>query len=350
MIISELAGVTFPSPPSIKRWDELAPYEIHENTTENAGREISCTQDVAKQFADQLKRRGIDYETHDPVYYDVDTNQRIDGHMRFLASGILGHEEWRMQGVKFANKRAKWKFALIVNNCDNEINRDNTVADVERAIKKLWTIDQSNGIIITSEWIRSEVESCCEGSGSITTNMKEKLISSFELQLRMESGSFQTAERYISWRRSTSDWLDDLSIQYTKGIKVDPWIPEYWENEQQHTLTLEEYTFNSIVYKLLRDMAEIFKQEAKHGIKLPLSICFSVNPPKKGKCLFDKRNDMFEVFINRVENQLLTLNPMFSRENFPWNHPDAQHRFIPQDSENEPDPRQLVKIKNRGFN
>ena len=37
------------------------------------------------------------------------------------------------------------------------------------------------------------------------------------------------------------------------------------------------------------------------------------------------------------------------RDMFPWNHPDAEHRFVAQDN-NKENPDVLIKIKNRSYN
>ena len=332
-------GVSFPSGPLYTEWDSL-------NNSENSGRKVSVSQEDINKFADQLDRKGV-LTDKEPFYFDVDTRDREDGELRYQTSKILGITGWMGQPVKFANKRAKRKFATIINNNDADINRDNTIQDIEAAVEDLMEIDIKDGIIIDDTWIRNEVEDLCQGSGSITGKQREGLINKFISKIQTTTGKFASAKRYTHFKKSIEShhlahWatkkIDDPDFEY------DDWYDTFVGEE--NTLCLEEFTWNSTVYKIMNKLKSCLKQ----GIPMNLLLCVNVpNNPKADFDLNEKRREIFEKHLPKLEEQLLSMNEYFPVERFPWNDSRAEHRFIAQDTTNE-GVWDLIKIKNRHYN
>lgn len=332
-------GVSFPSDMKYIRWDIL-------NNDENSGRKVSVSQEDINKFADQLDRKGI-LTDKEPFYYDVDNLDRIDGELRYRTSKVLGIAGWMGQPTKFANERAKRKFATIINNNDADINRDNTIQDIEAAVEDLMQIDIEDGIVIDDTWIKNEVKDLCTGSGSITGKQREGLINKFISKVQTSTGKFASAKRYTNFKKSIethhlAHWKDlkdkDSSFEY------DSWYDNFVGEE--NTLCLEEFTWNSTIYKIMNKLPSCLQQ----GIPMNLLMC--VNVPSNPKADFDlneKRMEIFEKLLPKLEDQLLSMNPFFPREKFPWNDPRAEHRFIAQDTTNEK-VWDLIKVKNRNFN
>lgn len=335
-----IPGVSFPISQRMKNWDSLC----KESVLENLGRKVSVSTSDVDKFVASLQRNGIKVDK-EPVYYDVDTNERIDGELRYRSSMKLGISAWMMQPVKFQSLRAKRKFALVINNNDQDINRDNTIQDVEATILDLMEMDSKEGIEINSQWIKSEVEDCTRGSGTITARQRENLISSLILGLQRKTGTFVTATRYVEWRRSLDHYVKDQIEQYEQdGAEIDQWILDH--AGESNTLYLEEYTWSAIMYKILE------KLETCLSNKKAMNLLFAVDVPNNPKStfdLFEKRTEIFTKRLAKLEDQLMVMNQYFHREDFPWNYADAQHRFLSQDSTNE-SPRTLVYVPNRTFN
>ena len=86
----------------------------------------------------------------------------------------------------------------------------------------------------------------------------------------------------------------------------------------------------------------------------PIHFIFSVPIPQSKETLATKRFKFFENHVASLEQRLMDLSGLgeLHRKNFPWNHPEAQHRCPAQDTENEKDELEnsLIYIKNRHFN
>jgi len=334
-----VVGVSFPSSALYTEWDRL-------NNDENSGRKVSVTQEEIHKFAEQLDRKGV-LTDKEPFYYDVDDLDRIDGELRYRTSKHLGITGWMGQPTKFANKRAKRKFATIINNNDADINRDNTIQDIKAAVEDLMDMDIKDGIVIDDNWIRNEVEDLCQGSGSITGKQREGLINKFISRVQSSTGKFASAKRYTHFKKSIethhlANWVMKRNEDQT--FEYDNWYDSYVGEE--NTLCLEEFTWNSTVYKIMNKLPACLQQN------MPMNLLMCVNVPNNPRADFDineKRMEIFEKLLPKLEDQLLSMNPFFPREKFPWNDPRAEHRFIAQDTTNE-GVWDLIKVRNRKYN
>lgn len=332
-------GVSFPRKAEYTKWNGL-------NNDENSGRKVSVTQEDIHKFADQLDRKGV-LTDKEPFYFDVDDLDRIDGELRYRTSLHLGIDGWMGQPTKFANRRAKRKFATIINNNDADINRDNTIQDIEAAVEDLMEIDIDDGIVIDDTWIRNEVEDLCQGSGSITGKQREGLIHKLISKIQTSTGKFVSAKRYQHFKKSIethhlANWAKQKNED--PNFEYDEWYDTYVGEE--NTLCLEEFTWNSTVYKIMNKLPACLQQN------MPMNLLLCVNVPNHPKSDFDineKRMEIFEKLLPKLEDQLLSMNPFFPREKFPWNDPRAEHRFIAQDTTNE-GIWDLIKVNNRHYN
>jgi hypothetical protein len=85
----------------------------------------------------------------------------------------------------------------------------------------------------------------------------------------------------------------------------------------------------------------------------PLHVIFSVPIPEAKESLACKRNKFFTLNFDNLENRLLDMQGKShtdkNRREFPWNHPDCEHRTVAQDTINEED-IPLIKVVNSNFN
>jgi len=83
----------------------------------------------------------------------------------------------------------------------------------------------------------------------------------------------------------------------------------------------------------------------------PLHMIFSVDVPTGKETLDSKREKVFSSWLPRLEDKLMNISGQteMHRASFPWNHPDAEHRFVAQDN-NKEEFDSLIKIPNRSYN
>lgn len=345
----------------IMRWDSLD----NDRSETNYGRQTSASIDLAKKFAKRLDQNGLDFVNKPPVYYDAITMERLDGELRYLASKemTVPQETWNMCPVSFENEEARIEFCVKINNRQNPIDRDNTIEDIETAVRTIWQRRTLDGIETTEEWLRSETKYLCEGSGEISNKMRDSLIATFITELHADKGLVKTkgGDRFLEYNRSVFKRLNDMHrIGVAKNKKLDPWYYDVFKNNKKIVVCIEEYTFDSVVYKLIKSIEKASHKSGEISLQSPVNIAFSIKiPTKKGVTLDDVRLKMFTKYLYLLENQLLSMKPLLvngrnhiemERKHFPWNHPDAQHVFIPQDKVNESDAYSLIRIKNREFN
>ena len=108
-------------------------------TWQNPGRVKTDNKSVGI-IVDNIRDEGIKTDGR-IIYYDVDTNERINGIHRTIGSEILSIPGWMMQGVRFANRRAKVKFALISNNEKKLHHLNSSPEDVMNVVRELINID-----------------------------------------------------------------------------------------------------------------------------------------------------------------------------------------------------------------
>ena len=295
----------------------------------NPGRKKILQKDI-KHFADIIETKGIIPSR--VVYYDVDTGETINGAHRRGLSEILGIPGWMAQGVRFANEAAKIRFANVSNHVDELYHLAPKKADIKTAVEQ--TLRLLN--IFSKQAIRDEVH--LQGLG-LTERQRldviNALYSEFILDARMV-----TTERYRDLNN------DNVEILLNAIKDEDPWVEDFHYNDDEYTICVNASNFEARIGSILSSAAI-----ASHNDK-PLHIVFVVPIPKGKETLTSKREKFFSMHLDNLEERMIKIYGLAdntkSRRMFPWNHADAQHRAVGQDTENEGNI--LIKVKNRSFN
>ena len=122
-------------------------------------------------------------------------------------------------------------------------------------------------------------------------------------------------------------------------------MPSHY-NDDEYTICVNASNFEARIGSILSSAAI-----ASHNDK-PLHIVFVVPIPKGKETLTSKRDKFFSMHLDNLEERMIKIYGLAdntkSRRMFPWNHADAEHRAVGQDTENEGNI--LIKVKNRSFN
>lgn len=295
----------------------------------NPGRKKILQKDI-KYFADVIETKGIIPSR--VIYYDVDTMETINGAHRRGLSGILDIPGWMHQGVRFGNKAAKIRFANVSNHVDELHHLAPKKADIKTAVDETLRLLE----IFSKQAIRDEVQ--LQGVG-LTERQRldviNELYSDFILDDRMV-----TTERY---RDLNNDNVERLLFAIKEE---DSWVDDFWTSDDECTICVNAGNFEARIGSLLSSAAV-----ASYNDK-PLHIVFVVPIPKGKETLTSKREKFFSMHLDNLEERMIKIyglvDNMKSRRMFPWNHADAQHRAVGQDTENEGNV--LIKVKNRSFN
>lgn len=293
------------------------------NPWKNPGRADGADLGKVEKLKQDVETYGIN--TDAPViYYDIDSKDRINGEHRFLVANILGITGWMAQAVRFDSEAAKIKFALVSNKKREDVHTAPSPADVESAIRALITI----GDVVTDDEIKEQVRFLGTGaiSESAIKNLYNKLIAE-----RIFSGKITPETRYCEWN-------DDRLSTFLNNSD-DAWLDEYYNNSSEYTLYINIKNVDSRIGSIL-NMAS---QAASAG--KPLHLLISV-PLLQKQQLDTTRAKVFTDRLESIERQVCSIMGMIHErciDSFPWNHPDCQHRFLPQDLQNE-DPDKLVAI------
>lgn len=308
-------GVTLVGDIHMKAWDELNPWH-------NPGRALGADLGKVEKLKEDIETYGIN--TDSPVvYYDIDNNDRINGEHRFLASEQLGIVGWMAQAVRFDSEAAKIEFATVSNKKRGDVHTPPSSADIESAIRALINL----GAISTDEEIKEKVRFLATGaiSESSIKTLYNKLIVE-----RMFSGKVSPETRFCEW--------NDDRLQTFFDNSEDTWLDEYYNNSSEYTMYINMRNFEARVGSLL-NMAS---QAAAVG--KPLHLLLSV-PIQQREQLDTTRGKVFTDRLQTIERYICNIMGVMHERyasNFAWNHPDCEHRFLPQDLMNEENDKLLM--------
>ena len=316
-------GVELVDTPEMKLFKELTGNWI------NPGRAYGIDLGKCQEIEDDVRKNGIDTKEGSMIYWDVDDSSKINTYHREHVASQLGIAGWMGQGVRFDNEAAKIRFACKSNNRKQLTHNNTSGKDVETSVRKVLELENT----FTKEAIKSEVEDL---GWHLSSTTLDKIINTLLVEFTM-SGKTKSGERYTPHNADTI-WrlLEEID---------DPWVEDYWKNDEQTTLAIHMANFESRVGSLLSSASAATTNHS------PLNIIFSVTVPKGKETLDSKREKVFSSFIPSVEDRMMTTMGLgeMHRATFPWNHPDAEHRFVAQDN-NKEKPDVLIKIKNRSYN
>jgi hypothetical protein len=309
-------GVQLVGTPNMRLWDDVSAWK-------NPGRYSGADLGKVEELKQDIQDNGICLDAP-VVYYDVDTDENVNGDHRYQVSKQLDIPGWMMQGVRFDSLAAKVRFATKSNRKKKDVFNPISPADVESATRELLSI----GAIITDDDIKQEVRSL--GKGSISESAV-KVIYNRIIAERLISGNSTGTERFQEWNE------DKLPIFMDNT--QDPWIDEVYKNTSEYSLYVNMKNFDSRIASIINAA-----MQATVANK-PLNLLISV-PILKNEKLDTTRKKVFTDRLAQLEHKICTILGMDSKRfgtMFPWHHPDAQHRFMPQDNNSE-DPKLLVSI------
>lgn len=312
----DVPGVKLIGTPHMKSWDEL-------NSWRNPGRAEGVSLSKVEELKEDIQTYGI--RTDKPIiYYDVDTNDTVNGDHRYNVSKILGIHGWMCQGVKFESLAAKIRFASRSNIKERDIYNPVSPSDVNAAVRELISI----GEIVTDDEIRAETRFL--GKGSISESAIKEIHNQIIIE-RVISGKSDGAERFQPWN-------DDRLPTFFETSE-DEWVDDYWRNDSEYTQYVNMSNFSSRWGSIIS-----IASQAVIANK-PLHFLFSVKL-MANETLETTRSKVFTDKFAQLEQKLcflFGLDPVRHKYMLPWHHPDCEHRFLPQDTENE-DFKLLIKI------
>jgi hypothetical protein len=323
----DIPGVELVGDPYMKLWSETKAWN-------NPGRK-NFKQSTVIHFSDKIETEGIIPSR--VVYYDVETDETNNGAHRRGASNIREIPGWMHQGVRFATELAKIRFANASNHVEQLFNSEPTKDDVKEgvraALKQIGEYDKKT--------IRDEVR--MQGPG-LTDKQRDDIVNSLYSDCMFDK-SMKSSSRY---RELNNDNVNELlKLIRNEYSEEEPWVVEYWDNDDEITICINAANFESRVGAVMSVAAKASMSDK------PLHMIFTVPIPVGKETLNSKRDKFFSMHLESLEDRILDLQGKAhidkNRRDFPWNHVDCQHRTVSQDTENE-ETIPLIKIKNRNFN
>ena len=322
-----IEGVELVGEPHMKLWSETKGWT-------NPGRKNFLQKSVI-HLSDKIETEGIIPSR--VVYYDVDTNETNNGAHRRGVSEIRSIPGWMHQGLRFKNELAKIRFANASNHVEglihNEPTKDDVKEGVRAVLKQLVEFDKKT--------IRNEVR--IQGPG-LTDKQKDDIVNVLYSDC-MFDGNMKSSSRYRDFNNNNVEAL--LKIIRKEHSEEEPWVTNYFDNDDEVTIIINVANIESRVGSILTHSARAVSSDT------PLHILFVVPVPVGKETLESKREKFFSTHMSWVEERLLDIQGKSytdkNRRDFPWNHPDCQHRTVAQDTENEPN-IPLIKVRNRDFN
>ncbi len=320
-------GVTLVGNPQMRLWSDTP------DTFKNPGRYKFSASNVL-ELQKVIENEGVNPKIGSIVYYDVDDDSSCNGEHRRNLSYTLQIPGWMMQGVKFDSPEAKIRFAVKSNNRDEITHTNSSKDDVKSAAIEI--LKRVEGL--TDSQIIDEVKDL---GHHLRYHVQRDIWQSIQTQLRYNN-KIVGGERYRSYNK-------DLIEPYLETLKgKDPWIEDFLNNDDEFTIYIQVNHFESRIGAIM-SLASLAVKEGK-----PIHFIFSVPIPQSKETLATKRFKFFENHVASLEQRLMDLSGLgeLHRKNFPWNHPEAQHRCPAQDTENEKDELEnsLIYVKNRHFN
>ena len=302
-------GVELVGSKEMKLWSELNGYWV------NPGRkEGTSTADVFR-LKEEILENGIKTKDTSVVYYDVDTNQRVNGGHRNETSDQLNIPGWMMQGVRFANEVAKIKFATKSNNRKNTIHKNSSEEDVKAAVREIVNLE--------GEFSKEHIKELVADLGwHFTDKKRNNIVDAIFMEIKFE-GKCKCAERYSAWNGTKLK----LFVEHSE----DPWFKNVYNNDCEYSHYVNGDHFEARVGPLLKTLALAMKDDK------PLHIIFSVSVENIDRKPLDKRREDFWNDIKCLENRLIDIGYLSEkhRKNFAGNHLECAHRTLPQDNQRE---------------
>tara|TARA_B100001094_G_scaffold85019_1_gene81396 strand:+ start:1052 stop:2131 length:1080 start_codon:yes stop_codon:yes gene_type:complete len=318
-------GVHLVGDPKMRLWEESP------NSWKNPGRYKFSASRVL-DLVREIETKGVDPKIGSFVYYDVDTGETVNGEHRRGASDPhhLAIPGWMMQGVRFDNEAAKIKFATKSNNRVEVFHTNTSPDDVQSAARQIVNLER----IYTFDGIKDLVKEL----GAHLTDYYHNLIASKIYAEYTYTNGVTDGVRYRTYNQHT------VNI-YIPSVPEEEWFDSFYNNDDELCLYIQVQHFEPRIGSIL-SLAERAQEEDK-----PVHFLISLPIPQGKASLESKRLSFFSTHLQNLETRLINISSLGSKHRafFPWNHPDAKHRFLPQDTENE-NVSKLIYVPNRQFN
>ena len=304
----DVEGVELVGPKHMKLWMELEVWV-------NPGRHFGIDTQQVGDLVGDIEEYGINTDCP-VVYYDIDTGERINGAHRNEVSNKLNIPGWMMQAVRFKNEAAKIRFATQSNKKRKDVYSLPDAASIETAVRELANIPEQSDIH-TDEDIRAEVIKL--GKGAISDSKIKDIANKLILERRY-SGEISEGQRFQTW---SADMVDT----FVEEIGKDKWIEDVFLNSSEITLYINVLEFAS------REGSIIAAAEQACLSNKPLHFLLSV-PVLSTEKLKTTRQKVFTDRLKTLERKMCNIIGIDldrHTNQFPWNHPDSEHRFMPQD-------------------
>ena len=332
----DVDGVELVGDPHMQLWVDLTS-DNHANPGRKGGIDFTAAEKLQKDIINN----GIDPKKGSMIYYDVDTGTKVNAFHREYTSSQINIPGWMAQGVRFSSPVARIRFCTRSNNRAYFQHNNTSAADVEVAVRNVLACSPP----VTKDAIGREIDFLgWHLSESTRDNIKDKLFTEYVCS------GLELGVRYIPHNKNTVDLLL-TKYEYVKGKADNPpkatseWYSNIWNNPDEHRLIVYMSHVEGRIGSLMTS-----NQKAVNDNK-PLHILFAVPIPKGKTSLYTKREKCFSTELFSVEERMLDAFDLGEkwRKDFAWNHPECQHRFVAQDSQNESFD-DLIYIPNREFN
>ena len=122
-----VSGVEMIGDIHMKLWKDLSHLK-------NPGRANGVDLAKVEELKENIQDSGIRLDAP-VIYYDVDTNETINGDHRFTVSSILDIPGWMCQAVRFESVASKIRFATTSNIKKKDVYNPISAADVNAAVR-----------------------------------------------------------------------------------------------------------------------------------------------------------------------------------------------------------------------
>ena len=283
-----------------------------------------------------IKSKGVVTKGSRVIYYDVDTGEKINGIKRSIVGNRLGFKGWMGVGVRFDNATAKADFAYASNNpVDGDATlvhqlptKGDTIAYVVDRFQKTGRTD------ISEKEISDLVEEKTKNNFHITTYNKGDIVKKVLVKLQSDN---KTSERYIVYDEKEMEKELDSLVECE-----NEWALKYWDEYDDNDPSNAVLIFLNMAGNGISGSYQYIERKLYFAQQKNLPACFVIAakaPKRKNATITSKRANILTGDIRKLEE---TVCGMFGHSikfanMLAHNHSDAQHVFLRQDSENEPE-------------
>jgi hypothetical protein len=284
-----------------------------------------------------IKSKGVVSKGSRFIYYDIDTGEKQNGIKRSIVGNRLDIPGWPSVGLRFRDETAKADFAYASNNpVDGDATlvhqlptKGDTIAYVVDRFQKTGRTD------ISEKEISDLVEEKTKNNFHITASNKGDIVAKALVALQSKG---KISERYIRY--------DDVQMEKELDSLVKfehDWALKYWEEYDENDPTNAVLIFINMAGNGISGAYQYIERKLAFAQQKGLPACFVIAakaPKRKNATITSKRANILTGDIRKLEE---TVCEMFKHDVNVYgrilahNHPSAQHVFLRQDSENEPE-------------